>query len=244
VWRNDEPALQAIVDRAVPVLQEPQHAGTLPQVWDLRTWLAMLQGDYESARRTWGAATAALTELGDAHLAGAWKSIDAEFAAVGADVGEARRLAGESLAAARAASCRSCEAVALMVLGVSGDSAIDDEGGPLPAVQKAVAWTSEIEEVSGTVFACQVFAALVAPSDPRLAARVMGAYEALRRRTGHLAQMPGRTSFAEQPLTAARAALGDAEWDAELAAGARIPYRGLLDLILSYREPSTSPGRG
>ena len=228
-WRGDEQALAQLTERAMPVLDGPQHDGTLPQVWDARAWLACMRGDIPAARAWWQRATARLDQQGDRHLYGAWLAFDADLAVAMGQAEEATAIASESLDIARAVFCRSCEASALASVVITADA---PGAAELDDLRQAVSWVVSIGEITGVLLICETFAALQAVEDPDRAAWVIGAAQSMREQTGHRWTMPGRTVFAEPHLRAARERIGGSRWDAAVENGRRLSYREMCTLML------------
>jgi len=226
-FRGDVATAAPLLDRSRAVLEEAQHTATMPQLWDARAFVAMLEGRFEDSRRFLRGTTDRLEAMGERHLLGGMQGFEADVAFAMGDV-EARAIAGNALVLAREAGCPSCLSSALGATALTGD--VDAAGDRNTVLRHSVRLVADLGELSGVVYETYLLAGALADTEPDLAARLLGGVSALRERTGHLANMPGRAAFATPRLDAARLRMGDDAWDAAVAEGRALSYEALVEL--------------
>ena len=224
LWRGELDVVDALAARCMPVIDEPQHAGTLPRLWDLRAWVAAGRGNLDLARALHRHGIDALAGLEDRHLYGAWLSLDGDLAFAQGAHAETAELAAEALAIAEAVACPSCRSSAL------GTTALV-HSQPLDVVVHAFSLVVGIQELIGQVLTIHVLAAALADHHVVLAAQVAGASLALREQHSIAYEMPGRIAYAAPRLEAARDRLGASRWNELIRTGRELSPEEVVGLI-------------
>jgi predicted ATPase/DNA-binding SARP family transcriptional activator len=172
----------------------------------------------------------------DRHVRGSFMTFAVDIdAAIGDHLDQAQRDAREALEIATDLACPSCAAQALVSLLLV--DRCEDLGGPIPVARRSLRLAHSIGETMGVIRALDMLVgAFGDEGHAAIAARVAGATDTVRRRTGYAEHEPGRRAYRRAGVDRARACLTQQSFDAQWNAGRRLDYQQLIDELLD--DPS------
>jgi predicted ATPase/DNA-binding SARP family transcriptional activator len=193
------------------------------------------EGEYDSARVRYEQARSLFQELADEWDA-AGVTVNLGYVALGeSDYQRAATLAEHGLAFFRHSGDPNTTATALYVLGVAALHQ-NDRLQALDHLQEALQLFTAVGDKEGTAECLHALAAATAPEQPRHAARLIGAGEALREEVGSsLAHF--QLKWRDQTSSEIRARIGDNAWREATEEGHRTPLAELVTATVS--EAST-----